>query len=49
MQVVLHSNHTSRTSRYYGQFALCSLKESPYIFSKFNPLNMDTFYRINGV
>ena len=27
---------------YYGQFALSMGKESPYIFSKFNPLNRDT-------
>ena len=26
------------------QFALSLWKESPYIFSKFNPLNTDTFY-----
>ena len=50
-----------RTHHYYGQFALSLGKESPYIFSKFNPLNTDTsllrtvtFYgtlsvRINGV
>ena len=30
------------THRYYGQFALSLGKESPYIFSKFNPLNTDT-------
>ena len=34
----------SRTPHYYGQFALSLGKESPYIFSKFNPLNTDTFY-----
>ena len=39
---------------YYGQFALSLGKESPYILSKFNPLNTDTFHgpltvRINGV
>ena len=28
--------------RSYGQFALFLGKESPYIFSKFNSLNMDT-------
>ena len=28
---------------YYGQFALSLGKESSYIFSKFNPFNMDTF------
>ena len=43
-----------RTPRYYGQFALSLGKESPYIFSQFNPLNTDTWYgllsvRINGV
>ena len=36
------------------QFAVSLGKENPYIFSKFNPLNTDTFYgplsgRINGV
>ena len=31
------------TPHYYGQFALSPGEgESPYIFSKFNPLNMDT-------
>ena len=30
------------THRYYGQLALSLGKESPYIFSKFNPLNTDT-------
>ena len=33
-----------RTPRYYGQFALSLRKESPEIFSKFNPLNTDLFY-----
>ena len=28
-----------RTPHYYGQFALSLGKESPYIFSKFDPLN----------
>ena len=32
------------TPHYYGQFALPLRKESPYIFSKSNPLNTDTFY-----
>ena len=32
-----------RTFHYYGQFALSLGKESPYIFSNFNPLNSDTF------
>ena len=31
-----------RTPYYYGQFALSLGKESPYIFSKFNPFNTDT-------
>ena len=31
-----------RTPHYYGQFAVSVGKESPYIFSKFNPLNRDT-------
>ena len=31
-----------RTPHYYGQFAVSLGKESPYIFSKFNPLNTDT-------
>ena len=31
-----------RTPCYYGQFALSLGKESPYIFSKFKPLNTDT-------
>ena len=39
---------TIGTPHYYRQFALCLGKESPYTFSKFNPLyahaiNMDTF------
>ena len=33
-----------RTPHYYGQFALSLGKESPYIFSKFNTLNTDTFH-----
>ena len=33
-----------RTPHYYGQFALSLGNESPYIFSKFNPLNTDTSY-----
>ena len=32
---------SKRTPHYYGQFALCLGKESPYTFSKFNPLNTD--------
>ena len=31
-----------RKPHYYGQFALSLGKESPYFFSKFNPLNTDT-------
>ena len=31
-----------RTPHYHGQFALSLGKESPYICSKFNPLNADT-------
>ena len=31
-----------RTPHFYGQFALSLRKESPYMFSKFNPLNTDT-------
>ena len=33
-----------RTPHYYRQFALSLGKALPYIFSKFNPLNTDTFY-----
>ena len=29
------------TPHYYSQFALSLGKETPYIFSKFNPLNKD--------
>ena len=32
----------TRTPHYYGQFSLYLRKESPYIFSKFNPLITDT-------
>ena len=32
------------TPHYYRQFALSLGKETPHIFSKFNPLNTDTFY-----
>ena len=43
-----------QTHHYYGQFAVSLGKESPYIFSKFNPVNTDTFnvplsVRINEV
>ena len=31
-----------RTPRYYGQFSLSLGKKSPYILSKFQPLNTDT-------
>ena len=31
-----------RTPRYFGEFPLSPGKESPVIFSKFNPLNTDT-------
>ena len=31
-----------QTPHYYGQFALSLGNKSPYIFSKFNPLNTDT-------
>ena len=31
-----------RTPHYYGQFVLFLGKKTPYIFSKFNPLNTDT-------
>ena len=54
--VKAHSTNTSliQTPHYYRQFPLSLGKESPYIFSKFNPLNMDAFYtplsvHINGV
>ena len=33
-----------QTPHYYTQFALSLGKENPHIISKFNPLNMDTFY-----
>ena len=38
----LKSTRLIRTPHYYGQFALSLGKESPYIFSKVNPLNTDT-------
>ena len=31
-----------QTPHFYGQFSLSLGKQSPYIFSKFNPLNTDT-------
>ena len=52
--VLLRSNPALQTPHYHGQFALSLGKESPYILSKFNPLNTDTFSGplkgpINGV
>ena len=38
----LNSTRLIWTPHYYKQFALSLGKESPYIFSKVNPLNMDT-------
>ena len=32
------------TPHYFGQFALSLGKKPPYSFSKFNPLNTDTFH-----
>ena len=40
----IQSRPALRTPRYYRQFALSLGKESPYILSKFNQLNMDIFY-----
>ena len=40
----VQSNSALRTPHYYRQFALSLGKESPCIFSKFNPLNTDTLY-----
>ena len=37
----LNSTRLIRTPHYYGQFAVSLGKGSPYIFSKFNPLNTD--------
>ena len=34
--------HSIWTPNYYRQFVLTLWKVSPYIFSKFNPLNTDT-------
>ena len=47
-------NRLIQTPHYHGQFALSTGNESPYISSKFNPLNTDSFYcplgvHINGV
>ena len=41
-KVVLQSNPPLQTPLHYRQFDLSLGKESPYIFSKFNPLNTDT-------
>ena len=38
----LNSTRLIWTPHYYKQFALSLGKENPYIFSKVNPLNMDT-------
>ena len=38
----MQSNPALRTPHYYEQFAVSLGKESPYIFSKLNPLNTDT-------
>ena len=54
-QSALERNPALLTPRSYGQYFALSLgKESPHIFSKFNPLNMVTFYDplsvcINGI
>ena len=40
--ISLQLNPALRTPHHYGQFALFLGKESPYIFSKFIPLNTDT-------
>ena len=43
--IIIQSNLALWTpARYYGPFSLSLGKESPYIFSKFNPLNTDSFY-----
>ena len=34
------------TPCYYGQFALSLWKALPYIFSQFNPLNLDTSWTL---
>ena len=41
----LYGRSLMRTCHCYGQFALSLGKESPYMFSKFNPLNTDTPFR----
>ena len=40
--------HLIQTPHYQGQFALSLGKESPYIFSKFNPLNPFTAGVLDG-
>ena len=43
--IIIQSNLALWTPvHYYGPFSLSLGKESPYIFSKFNPLNTDSFY-----
>ena len=43
--IIIQSNLVLWTpAHYYGPFSLSLGKESPYIFSKFNPLNTDSFY-----
>ena len=42
--IIIQSNLALWTpAHYYGPFSLSLGKESPYIFSKFNPVNTDTF------
>ena len=52
--IIIQSNLALWTpAHYYGPFSLSLGKESPYIFSKFNPVNTDTFndptVRIYGI
>ena len=43
--IIIQSNLALWTpAHYYGPLSLSLGKESPYIFSKFNPLNTDSFY-----
>ena len=43
--IIIQSNLALWTpAHYYGPFSLSLGKENPYIFSKFNPLNTDSFY-----
>ena len=51
MLMLILSNPVLRTSaqygetpRYYRPYSLSLVKVSPHIFSKFNPLNTDTFF-----